>query len=227
MSDVTDERYAQKPTRFTILGERCSGTKYLMKLIELNFGLPVTWDYGWKHFFGFADYSKDSDQTLFIGIVRGPIQWMGSLFREKHHVCQENRDTYQHFLLNEWWSYFDSEKDHGQMYGKEIMEDRNIHTHERYKNLFELRSVKSKFLLDEMPNKVKYYILIRYEDILKNPLETMQKISQLTGLPLPSNHIKGHDPRYVPHHYKLSPEISVIVDQNLDKTTENRLGYLL
>jgi len=36
---------------FTILGERCSGTKFLEAAIVKNFNLKITWEYNWKHFF--------------------------------------------------------------------------------------------------------------------------------------------------------------------------------
>ena len=41
--------------KYTIYGERCCGTKYLQELITKNFNTPITWEYGWKHFFGFQD----------------------------------------------------------------------------------------------------------------------------------------------------------------------------
>ena len=41
--------------KFTIYGERCSGTNYLQNLVNDNFEIELTWEYGWKHFFGFQD----------------------------------------------------------------------------------------------------------------------------------------------------------------------------
>jgi hypothetical protein len=38
--------------KYTIYGERCSGTNYLENIINMNFDVNVTWEYGWKHFFG-------------------------------------------------------------------------------------------------------------------------------------------------------------------------------
>ncbi len=67
-------------TNFTIYGERCSGTNYLEQLILENFELPVTWKYGWKHFFGFSNL-ENSDDTLFFGIVRSPIAWFDSFLK--------------------------------------------------------------------------------------------------------------------------------------------------
>ena len=39
--------------KYTIYGERCSGTKYLEQLMDSNFDIKLTWEFGWKHFFGF------------------------------------------------------------------------------------------------------------------------------------------------------------------------------
>ena len=36
--------------KFTIYGERHSGTNFLQKVICENFRLKITWDFGWKHF---------------------------------------------------------------------------------------------------------------------------------------------------------------------------------
>ena len=53
--------------KFTIYGERCSGTNYLENVITMNFNVEITWKYGWKHFFGFQDYKlQNSDDTLFV-----------------------------------------------------------------------------------------------------------------------------------------------------------------
>ena len=39
--------------KYAIYGERCSGTNYLENIININFDVKITWEYGWKHFFGF------------------------------------------------------------------------------------------------------------------------------------------------------------------------------
>ena len=58
-------------TKFTIFGPRCSGTTYLENCITKNFDITLTWEYGWKHFFGFNNLDNSQD-TLFIGIIRDP-----------------------------------------------------------------------------------------------------------------------------------------------------------
>jgi len=154
--------------KVTIYGERCSGTNYLEELLLLNFDVEIVWDYGFKHFFGFNDYLTNSDDTLFIGIIRNLEDWINSLYREKHHLpthLTENIDT---FLTNTFYSLDYS--------GNEIMSDRNIDTGERYKNIYELRLVKNKYLIEKMPKLVKNYCLITYDDLVDNFLDVMNKL---------------------------------------------------
>jgi len=153
--------------RFTIYGERCSGTNYLYELIINNFNVEHTNYYGWKHFFGFNNLAN-SDDTLFVAIVRDPVDWLNSLYREKHHLSPEIYKSIHSFLNHEFFSI------NGK--GEEIMEDRNIYNGERYKNIFESRRTKNRFLIEDMPNKVKHLLLITYESLLDDFDNTMRKI---------------------------------------------------
>ena len=155
--------------KYTIYGERCSGTTYLEQLINLNFDIEITWSYGWKHFFGFNDLSN-TDDVLFIGIVRNLCDWVNSLYREKHHLKPEITKDTNSFLNNTFYSFHDN--------NTEIMEDRNIETNERYKNIFELRHIKNKFLIETMPKLVKNYLLITYDELLDNFSGVMEKIKK-------------------------------------------------
>ena len=156
--------------KIQIYGERCSGTNYLEELLVKNFDVKIVWTYGWKHFFGFNNLSN-SDGVLFIGIVRNLVDWVNSVYREKHHlpnsVCK-NIDA----LLNNKYYYIDkrNKKD------VEIMKGRNIETKKRYNNIFEMRHIKNKFLIENMPSLVKNYCLITYDDLKHNFASTMDKI---------------------------------------------------
>jgi len=149
---------------FTIYGERCSGTNYLQHAMLENFQLTYTSKYGWKHFFGFYDFTQEEkdepliENTLFIGIVRDPLYWLNSFSEKLHHIPTSNRQSIYSFLWNEHYSVSDHTN-------AEIMEDHHIYTHQRYKNIFELRSIKNRFLIEDMPTRVKHYLLIRYEDL--------------------------------------------------------------
>ena len=66
------------------------------------------------------------------------------------------------------------------------MLDRNIYTGERYKNIFELRHTKIKWMLEDLPNKVKNYIFIKYEDLINDFDKTLLKIKN-KGLKVKEN----------------------------------------
>ena len=139
--------------KVTIYGERCSGTNYLEELLVNNFDVEIVWDYGWKHFFGFQDLSN-TDDVLFIGIIRNITDWINSLYREKYHIqhminLELNKEQrIKQYLNNEMYSI-------DERCNEEIFEDRHIYTGKRYKNIFELRHIKNEFLIKKMPKKVK------------------------------------------------------------------------
>ena len=172
--------------KFTIYGERCSGTNYLEQIINLNFDVQITWEYGWKHFFGLDKVKnlENSDDALFICIVRNPVDWINSLFRKKHHIADHLRENINNFLNDEFYSYQDNQNLYG--YRNEILADRNIYTGKRYKNIFELRHTKLKWMIEDLPKKVKNYILIKHEDLLDNFNETLYKIKD-KGLKIKEN----------------------------------------
>ena len=153
--------------KIQIYGERCSGTNYLEEVLLLNFDVEIIWTYGWKHFFGFNDVSN-SDDVLFIGIIRNLEDWINSLYREKHHLPVELTKNIDTYLNNTFYSIEEN--------GNEMMNDRNIETNERYKNIFELRHIKNKFLIETMPTLVKNYCLITHDDLINNFVDTMNKI---------------------------------------------------
>lgn len=163
-------------THYKIYGERCTGTNYLEELISINFDVAISnkgSTAGSKHFFGFNKF-ENTDHVLFVCIVRNPTDWFNSLFKTPYHIPSEICGTIPSFLNKEWFSVYD--KPGQPLSGCEIIQDRNIYTGERYKNIFELRHTKHKYLIDELPTKVKNYILIRHEDLLNDFTNTMIKI---------------------------------------------------
>jgi hypothetical protein len=79
------------------------------------------------------------------------------------------------FLNKEVFSVNDFEHNY-ESYSEEIMEDRNMYTGKRYSNIFELRHVKNKFLIETMPTLVKNYCLITHDDLINNFINIMNKI---------------------------------------------------
>lgn len=186
-------------------------------------------------FFGFNDLQESND-TLFICIVRNPVNWIESFYRNPWHVPRKIKNDTSSFLNNEFYSihkkpFFDTPN-----HGPEIMEDRHICTKNRYKNIFELRYTKINFMLEDLPKKVKNYIFIRYEDLIENFDETMNKFKEKglkvkNNIPFPINSksYKNSNTTFNPENVKkFQIEKSTILNHpDFDIVIENKLKYLL
>jgi hypothetical protein len=208
-----------KIDKFTIYGERCSGTNYLEEVIIKNFDVNLTYEFGFKHFFGFTDNLDKSDNTLFICIVRNINDWINSFYRDMHHLplkyiknISEEQKIYK-FLNDEIWSFDD--RNNNRDTSKEIMHDRNIYTHQRYKNIFELRNTKLQYMIEDLPKKVKNYIFIKYEDLIDNFEEIIEKIKNC-GMKIRED---IHFPTNIIH-YKKNTNLNYI---NIKKTRQNKI----
>ena len=212
---------------FTIMGERCSGTNYLENLVLENFNIEVTWKYGWKHFFGFYDFKKneEEDETLFIGIVRHPIYWIDSFYREQHHIPNKPKPL-KNFLFDTFYSI--DEKTNN-IFDKDI----NYITKKKYKNIFELRFLKNYYLLNIMPQNVKNYILINYENLRDNTEVVLtnlkNKFNLIPKFKLYKNIIKYKktDKKYVKKDIEIPVNSQLICAKFLNLHQEARLGYSL
>ena len=163
--------------QYTIMGERCSGTNYIEKLFLTNFEIDITWNYGWKHWFGFYNFENNNEenQTLFIGVIRDPIEWIDSLFKHKFHIPLENHNIYN-ILFNKWYSIDENGKEIN--FENTIYRDINYITKKNFKNIFELRKIKNYYLKNEMPKNVKNYILINYNDFILDPIKNLKEIEE-------------------------------------------------
>jgi hypothetical protein len=213
--------YHQYIENFTIYGERSSGTKFLEKCIKAKFGLQPTWFYGWKHFFGWTKpetITYRGKHTLFLCIVRSPYEWLLSMKLHPHHVPQHNQTSLRDLLYNEWYSI--------QQSGDEIKEDRNFTSDRKnpakFKNLFELRNVKNRYLSETMPIIAQNFVLFSYDSFLVNRDNYLNIIAnrfdlKITGkIPPP---VKDKKPK------EITSEHRELIDHNLDWSLENSLGF--
>lgn len=233
-------------TQFAILGERCSGTNYLEHLIKANFDLKYTQAFGHKeytnklahkHFFQFSNnYNDDEcDTCLFICIVRDPIEWLCSLYDNPYHISKWMKSKgWESFLSFPFYSMYDDPEIDGKLYRKERMGDRHIYTHNKYINVFQARSTKCKFLMEDFPNLVKNCTFVNYEYIRDNPKEFVDNLTVRFKLP-------KNPKEFVPYIiYKgiqrkifrkkiyidtLSDNILENINDNLDWEIENRMRY--
>jgi hypothetical protein len=220
--------------RFTIMGERCSGTNYFENLFCENFNIELTWDYGWKHWFGFYDFKCDKleNETLFIGIIRDPIEWIDSLYKNLHHIPLVNQNI-ENFLFGTWYSVDDNGNEIN--YENSIYRDVNYNTKEKFKNIFELRKLKNDYLKNEMPKNVKNFILINYNDFMLDPINNLNTIKEKYNLLLKNDncfnirHYKGNNKAelFLKKNIMLEDKWINLIKENLDNNQESELGFSL
>jgi len=215
------------PKNFTILGERSSGTEILKQFILDNFDIPYTQEFGSTHFFGFYDYNYIfTEETLFLCIVRDPVDWINAFYQNPKYIPIQNQSL-DNFLEKPFYSIWSNVIGENRISDKEstiesiIHEDRNIITHQPYKNIFELRKVKMEYLTETLPALVKHHELIRYEDLLENPKLILEKIQQKYGFaakqfitPTPNTHVRP-----------FSDETVQYIKSKFNLDQENNLGY--
>lgn len=214
--------------KYVILGERCSGTNFLEYHLNLNFEVSIGHVLIHKHFFtypGFLDIVNNNRSYIYLLIVRNPIDYLMSFWNLPHHQPKERLVDLSTFLLSEFYSV--------NLDGSEIVNDRNSNNR-RYKNIFDMRSDKCKFLFDIMPTITNNFHFIRYEDfkhntigildILKNKFELVKKQDEYI---LEKQYVfcgKVLD-RRIMENYEIDSDTKKIISENLDFNIEHKMGY--
>lgn len=220
--------------RYTVLGERRSGTNFLQNCIDSNFDLKLDWLGGWKHFFGYDGYDKklkNNPDVIYLCIVRNPIDYFVSFYNSKLMQTEERTSNMETFLSTEFYSVCN--------YNNKLVDvsdDYNFkNNNKRYKNIFEMRSVKCKYLMDDMPSLVSKYYFLRYEDLKYNTSMILDQISNKFDL-LKKNDTYIIEKNYVgpinvfneiKENYVVDDKIRQIIYNNIDLDTEHRMGYLM
>lgn len=158
---------------FCVMGERCSGTKFLSLLIEKNFTHLHYESYGHKHFIPWINppylntknnstlddasarcYYAGSDHCLFIVVVRDPYDWLRSFYNKPYHVDPVLYTSFRSFITHQWHTTDTAVP----------TDNYNPWTNAPFNNVMELRKYKSLNYLT-VRNFVKNYLFIRYEDL--------------------------------------------------------------
>lgn len=234
-----------------IYGERNSGTNYVEQILQHNLegGIQVGFKYGWKH--GFIDLDNilkfDTRSTLFLFVTKDPYSWLVSMNNKPHHAPHLYNLNFSEFIRSEWCSY------NGMGYeqraldlinnplrkDEEMMHERHPETGERIRNLPELRNLKNASFLS-LKKEVHNFYHIRYEDILENPSDLLERLSQnytlrfRSDVYIPTGHY-GLNPNQVftkQLYYKRREYFEVVsiedlyfINNEIDWSLERRLNY--
>lgn len=200
-----------KINKFTVIGERHSGTNWIEKLIIFRLNLPITWEFGSKHFVNpNPNILAQGEDCLFIGITRNIYDWVGGFYKLPHHVNVSMLKNMKTFLLNEWIS---------------DVPDNDYLTQKSYKNIFELRKYKLQYLHLFLPLIVDNLLLIRYEDLQKNPEDIIQYISdnyKINKTNAPYSSLISPRKKFP---YKLNKQALDIIKNNTDWEMEKLFNY--
>ena len=214
-------------TQIQIFGERCSGTNFLEQLIKKNYDIKVTSDFGWKHWY--IDFTKlsnnNTDNTLFIVIVRNPYDQLRSLSLQPHHAPFHFEIGLSNFLRKKWLSY-DLESTTNWLTPDSWWLALPEYLIESEKNVCVLRNKKNKNFLG-LQNKVKNFLLINYENITKLIFLEIFGIKRISIDWISIDSYKGEgNEKYIAKEY---PEFEIedinFINETLDWEIENKLGY--
>ena len=155
---------------------------------------------------------NDSDDTLFIVIVRNVYDWIGSMYKRPHHIKNMNRNSIFDFISNKYIAYeTNCPKDH-RIGSKTPWYKNSNHTYpffiEEAENLIELRNLKNNHFYN-LRNNVKNYYLIRQEH-LKEDIHNMLKTYDLKYKFLDLKNYK------TPNKYALDKDTIDFINENLD-----------
>lgn len=198
----------KKPIKnFTIFAERHCGTNFLERWMVKSFEIPVTWKYGWKHFFTHNKSILKNQNTLFIGVVRNPYNWIPAMFKTPYHIMNISENTTLFEFMN-----------------MPIIScgPKNEPLEKEYKNIFYLRKTKNQYLLNTMNEICNNYLLINYENLANIDTIFNELIFNFTFSSyrfFPNEHPQ--------HNYNLSNLEIETINKKLEWQTENILGYHL
>jgi len=181
--------------RYTIFGERNSGTNYLQKILEHTLKIPFTKRFGFKHWYikdfqprGEPNTTTDNeciepltngDKTLFIFIVRNPYDWVCSMKSKPYHIKNTNHKNLYEFISNKYIAYEQNRPgDHGiNSVSPWYPDNEGKYFMERADNLIDLRNKKNEHFYN-LRNHVNYFYLIRQENLI----DDINKMIDIFGL---------------------------------------------
>ena len=136
-----------KIKRFQVYGERCSGTNFIIRLLEQNLtSARFTEEFGFKHWFVPEDLSIPED-TLAIAVSRSPEDSLRSLHRKQWHTHPSLRGLeLPEFLETEWHCVWDDEfwgvTEKDPRWKREMWHERDPSTGLRFENVRALLAAK-------------------------------------------------------------------------------------
>lgn len=210
-------------SQFQVYGERCSGTNYIIRLLERNLtSAKFTELFGFKHWF-VDDSLTLPDDVLGIVVTRNSYDSLRSLHEKQWHTHPSLRGLpLEDFLQTEWHCIWDDEfwgvDECDPRWKKEMAHERDPRTGERFENV--CRMLEAKFRnWKALMKRSKNAFHVDYDVARRDPEQFLQEISSTFGIKttydfVPVNGYKGlTDRAYLPKVYpRLSAEEVSLID---------------
>jgi hypothetical protein len=127
------------------VGERCSGTNFIEQAVRENFAVQWSYNWGFKHWYRKHPCWPDQEEALVIAVVRDPVQWLKSLYRQPHHLPKTMKTSFEtfltHFPVTSWIR-------EGMWGGHELAEDRDPDSMHPLGDIFDMRAKKAQVRVD-------------------------------------------------------------------------------
>ena len=220
--------------RFQVYGERCSGTNFLIKLMEANVASATfTEEFGFKHWFVPDDLALPSD-TLGLVIAREPRAWLQSLHEKAwHHPPEVKAMGFSDYIREEWVCIWDDPwlpvRPDDPRWMTEMTHERHPATGERVRDALAMRALKAENFAG-LEARSDAFAWLRYEDLRADPEGFLRALSAWGLERGPYEAIRSYkgdgDRPYVPKvRPPLTDEDEAWVSQRLDPEAEALLGY--
>ncbi len=230
-------------TKVALFSERCSGSNYILSLIQENFEI-LTPFFCHKHFPPWFElpakkycgnpqhyHFEGTEDYLFIIVFRDPYDWVRSFHRIPWHAHPSLQGIpFEQFIRRPWRldpSDFIREKIYNPLM------DQNPIDGSPFKNVLELRTAKIRTML-KIKNKANNVYYLNYESVRDHPREVLEEIQNRFGLvpnpagyqPVLQNKGFKNQPVYTKRKYlKINKTDLDHINSNLDKPLERKIGY--
>ena len=235
-----------KISSFVLMGERCSGTKFVNSLVSANLNIKGDQLFH-KHFLPWLNVSKrakinpyqltntettqlfnNTEHILFIFLVRDPYDWIRSFYQHPYHVKGELTKDFSTFISSNWECYW-------QESNPEItkIDNWNPWTGRKFINVLELRKYKNLNFI-QVSSLVKNYLLVRYEDVRDNQEGFIEFISSFYSIEKnedfkPNLNYVGFDENTqefeIPKYFIPDLKQVIHINRSIDWNVERDLGY--
>lgn len=169
------------PVKFQVLGERCSGTNYVSRLITANFPMRQGRGTVWKH--GFPAFQAAPAEVVFVVVFREVFGWLASMYGKPWHTTSDLREKpFSEFIRAPWTTIVDTPRHFAldsSVRGQPLNLDLDPISGAPFENLLAMRGAKMRALLS-LPERGAKVVYVTHAEATKNPQALIRLVAAAT-----------------------------------------------